>query len=109
MRFLTRNEEIVLLAIWRLKDNAYGVSIRDMITAMTGREWAFGQVYMPLDKLAQMRFVQKSTSDPTKQRGGRSKCMYSLTPEGKRALNEVRKLQSALWADISPMAFEGEC
>ena len=108
MRFLTRNEEIVLLVIWRLADNAYGVSIKHMIHELTGQEWSFGQVYVPLDKLTQKGMIVKTMSEPQGHRGGRSKCMYTLSSEGMTALNEGRKLQTALWQDIHPMAFETE-
>lgn len=97
MRLLGRSEEIVLIAVWRLGDNAYGVSIRDLVSTLTGHEWTLGAIYVPLDKLTRKAFVHKTISDPTAQRGGRSKCMYTLTPEGLQALAEIRKVQNALW------------
>lgn len=106
MRLLSRNEEIVLIAIWRLEDNAYGVTIRERVTEMTGQDWSFGQVYVPLDKLTQKGFVHKVLSEPTAQRGGRSKCMYTLSKDGKAALKEIRKVQDALWDGIPKVAFD---
>ena len=100
MRLLSRSEEIVLIAIWRLRDNAYGVSIRDLVSELTGHEWTLGAIYVPLDKLTQKGFVHKAISDPTAQRGGRSKCMYTLNTEGKRALAEIRRVQNALWEGL---------
>ena len=106
MKLLSRNEEIVLLAIWRLKDNAYGVTIRDLVSEITGQDWTFGAIYVPLDKLTRKGFVTKTLSEPTSQRGGRSKCMYELSSTGKRALKEIRQVQEALWKNIPRMAFD---
>jgi len=106
MRLLSRSEEIVLVAIWRLKDNAYGVSIRDLVSTLTGHEWTLGAVYVPLDKLTGKAFVYKNLSNPTAQRGGRSKCMYTLTEEGGQALHEIRQVQKALYHGIPDIAFK---
>ncbi len=106
MKLLSRNEEIVLLAIWRLKDNAYGVTIREQVSTVTGNDWTFGAIYVPLDKLTHKGYVTKTLSQPTSQRGGRSKCLYELTSDGKAALKEIREVQNALWKDISRVAFD---
>lgn len=106
MKLLSRNEEIVLLSIWRLQGNAYGVTIREHVSEVTGRDWSFGQIYVPLDKLTRKGFVTKTLSDPTQQRGGRSRCMYELTSTGKQALREIRQVQEALWKGIPGVAFD---
>jgi len=106
MKLLSRNEEIVLIAIWRLKDNAYGVTIREQVSEVTGHEWSFGTIYVPLDKLTNKGYVSKKMSEPTAERGGRSKCLYELTPKGKEALREIRKVEKALWDGISDVALE---
>lgn len=100
MKLLSRNEEIVLLAICRLEDNAYGVTIRDLVSQFTGYEWTFGSVYVPLDVLTRRGYVQKSLSAPASERGGRSKCLYVLTREGKAALDGMRQIQESLWHGI---------
>ncbi len=106
MKLLSRNEEIILLAIWRLEGNAYGVTIREQVSHVTGKEWTFGAIYVPLDKLTQKEYVRKFYSEPTANRGGRSKCMYLLTPEGKEALKEIKEVNDALWNGISDIAFD---
>jgi len=106
MKLLSRSEEIVLLAVWRLQGNAYGVTIREQVSQATGQEWTFGAVYVPLDKLTHKGFVKKTLSQPTGQRGGRSKCLYNLTKTGKMALREIRRVQEALWEDIPKVAFD---
>jgi len=108
MKLLSRSEEIILLAIWRLRDNAYGVTIRELASQSTGYQWDFAAVYIALDKLTLKGFVNKSLSEPIKERGGRSKCMYTLSPEGKKALKAIRKVQRSLWEGIPDVAFDIE-
>ncbi|MBU2491435.1 MAG: PadR family transcriptional regulator [Bacteroidetes bacterium] len=104
MKMLSRVEEIILLAIWKLRGNAYGVTIREFVSEATNQEWTFGAIYVPLDKLTRKEFIHKYMSEPTTTRGGRSKCLYELTPEGKQALREIKEMQTALWRGISDAA-----
>jgi PadR family transcriptional regulator, regulatory protein PadR len=106
MKLLSRSEEIILLAIWKLKGNAYGVTIKELVIEITGHEWTLGSIYMPLEKLAEREYVRKFESNPTAIRGGRSKCMYELTEEGKTALKEIREINESLWKDVSTIAFD---
>ena len=64
MILLSRSEEIALLAIWKLKSNAYGVTIREQVSRDTGHEWSFGAIYKPLKKLLHKDFVKKTSSQP---------------------------------------------
>ncbi len=100
MKFLSRPEEIVLLSIWRLKDNAYSVPIREQVSEATGKNWSFGAIYVPLHRLEKKGIVKSFMATPTKRRGGRSKRIYELTPRGKTALAEVRELHKVLWAGM---------
>ena len=106
MKLLSRTEEIILLAVWRLEGNAYGVTIREQVSRVTGHEWSFGAIYVPLDKLTQKEYIRKFMSDPTTTRGGRHKCLYELTPEGKEALKQIREINEALWDGIPGIAFD---
>ncbi len=106
MKLLSRNEEILLMAIWRLQDNAYGVTIREQVSQVTSQDWTFGAIYVPLDKLTQKEYVRKFMSEPTANRGGRHKCMYELTPEGKEALREIKQVTEAVWNGIPDLGFE---
>lgn len=106
MKLLSRSEEILLLAIWKLRGNAYGVTIRELVSQMTGHDWALGTVYVPLDKLTNKEYIRKYDSKPTAERGGRSKCMYELTEDGQAALKEIREIQKALWDGVSDIAFD---
>ncbi|MDH4196303.1 MAG: PadR family transcriptional regulator [Candidatus Aminicenantes bacterium] len=100
MDFLSRAEEIVLLAVWRLGENAYCVPIRKVVAEVTGKEWSFGALYVPLGRLEKKGLLRSTLSGPTNKRGGRSKRYYKLTPAGARALREVRSLQEALWTGV---------
>jgi len=100
MKMLSRAEEIILLAILRLSDNAYGISIRELIHASTGVEWSLAQIYDPLNRLAHKGYVSKSRGDSSPERGGRHKCLYTLTREGKDALRELRRMQENLWENL---------
>ena len=104
MKLLSRPEEIFLLAIWRLQGNAYAVTIQERVKKMTGETWSFGAVFITLDRLTKKKYLESSLSDPTRKRGGRSKRMYSLTAEGRKALIEIRKLQDDIWTDIPELS-----
>lgn len=100
MKFLSRPEELVLLAVWRLKDNAYSVPIRRQVSDISGKEWSFGAIYVPLHRLEKKGLVKSYLSESIKVRGGRSKRIYELTKEGKAALEEVRKLHASMWKGV---------
>jgi PadR family transcriptional regulator PadR len=105
MRFLSRPEELVLLAVWKLKENAYCIPIRAFLNKITHKTWSFGSVYDPLNRLEKKGLLESCLSGPTRERGGRSKRMYRLTPDGRRELAEIRALQKAVWnavPDFSP-------
>ena len=106
MKFLSRQEELMLLSIWKLDDNAYGVTIRQNVTETTGKYWSIGAVYDVLDRLTKKGLVSTVVGDPVKARGGKSKRFYKITKSGFKALEEVRYLQQKAWVDLPKPAFE---
>jgi PadR family transcriptional regulator PadR len=106
MKKLTINEEIFLIAIWRLNGKAYGVNIRKMIMTLTGSPILFGTLYNTLDYLVKKGYVETRKGEPTRQRGGHNKVYYSLTEDGKTALQRARELHQRLWNGIPEYAFE---
>lgn len=100
MKYLTRSDEMLLLAIWRLRDNAYGVTIINEIGGRTGKKLSFGALWVSLDVLAKKGLLSKMLSDPSPERGGKSKIYYRLTPKGVVALQETRELENRLWKGI---------
>jgi len=106
MKLLSRIEEMVLLSILRLQDNAYGVTIRKLISEVTGKRWSIGAIYVPLERLEHKGFVESYSGEPTEIRGGRSKRLYKVTSEGFNALEEIKKVNKVLWEDYSNWVLE---
>ena len=100
MELLTRSEELLLLTVWRLQGDAYGASIMEMLTKNTGREWAIGSVYGPLERLAKKGLLTSFIGAPTRERGGRSKRCYKLTRDGVNALSHTRQVIDTFWLDL---------
>jgi PadR family transcriptional regulator len=95
-------EQYVLLAVVRLGDSAYGVAIRQEIEARTDREVAIGALYTSLGRLEQKGYVRSKMSDPTPQRGGRSKRFFTLTASGAAALRQSRDRLARMWDGLAP-------
>ena len=106
MKILSRAEELVLLSVWKLQDNAYGVTIRKNIIKTTGQEWSIGAIYVPLDRLTKWGYLDAVDSDPTPERGGRRKRYYQLTESGFTALEHIKKVQQEMWGDLPNISFE---
>ena len=79
-------EQLILFALVRLGADAYGVSIRGDIEKRTGRTVSAGALYTALDRMEQRGLVASRLGDPTPQRGGKRKRLYTLQPPGERAL-----------------------
>ncbi len=93
-------EQIVLLAVISLDDNAYGVPVRRHIEERTGRSLSVGALYRTLDRLESKGYVRSWSSDPSPQRGGRSKRYFRVEPLGIRALNQSRQALAAMWHGV---------
>ena len=100
MKFLSRPEELVLLAVWRLKEKAYSVPIKKQLQQVTKHEWSFGAIYDPLDRLEKKGLLESHLSDPTAMRGGKRKRIYKLTPGGIMALIDIRTISESIWEGI---------
>ena len=107
MKFLSRSEELILLAIWRLKANAYVVTIQQELKAMTGETWALGALFVTLERMTRKGYIDSRFSEATPKRGGRVKRLYRLRPRAVDALNAVRELEASLWRDL-PLVKEEE-
>lgn len=104
MKLLTRQEELILLAIWRLKDNAYCVPILDQVENVTLRKWTLGSIYITLHRLEKRKFVESDLGHPTPERGGKSKRFYSVTAIGIEALKTIRSIEDNMWQGITDLA-----
>jgi len=96
MKWLSRKEEFVLIAVTCLAEDAYGVSIREYLTKNTGKYWSIGATYDVLDRLVRKDCLTSINAEPTPERGGKSKRYYRVTDKGSRALAELRKMETAL-------------
>jgi PadR family transcriptional regulator PadR len=96
-------EQIVLLAILRHGDEAYGVPIRLDIERRTGRTLTVGALYRTLDRLEDKGYVTSAFSDPTPERGGRSKRYFKIKPLGMRTLRASREALTAMWDGLESM------
>ncbi len=102
---LTKNEELVLLSIWKLEDNAYGVTIRENLKIITGKALNYGSLYNTLYLLVRRGFIESRESEPLSKKGGRRKVLYSMTREGKKALSKAQRMHKLAWDDVPDYAF----
>src|SRR4030095_16337730 len=100
-------EHIVMLAIVRLGEEAYGVPIRLDIEQRTGRMLTVGALYRTLDRLEDKGYVTSAFSDPTPERGGRSKRYFRVRPLGLRTLRASRDALAAMWEGLEPQVTRG--
>ena len=94
-------EQIVILAILRLGDNAYGFTIRTEIKARIGREPSVGALYATLDRLAEKGLLAARTGDPTPQRGGRAKRFFTVTGSGIDAVASAQRAYQSLLSGLT--------
>ena len=106
MKLLSSLDEILLLAVLSLGQNAYGVTIRRRVSEVTEKEWSIGAIYDPLYRLQEKDFVRSTLSDPTSERGGRSKRLFTVTPKGLEVLREHQKVRSELTNSIEDFGIE---
>jgi len=96
-------EQSVLLAIVHLRDDAYGVTIRREIEMRTARSVAIGALYTALDRLERKGYVSSRMSDPTPERGGRSKRYFRILASGMRALRGSRDRLARMWQGLEDL------
>lgn len=93
-------ELMVLLAVIRLDDDAYGVTILHALEARTGRDVGVGSVYAALERLEAKGLIGSRLGDPTPERGGRAKRYLRATPHGVREARSTRETLSLLWQGL---------
>ncbi|MFC1493397.1 PadR family transcriptional regulator [candidate division KSB1 bacterium] len=103
---LSNMDEVILLTIFKLKDNAYGVTIRRKIEDMMKKIIGYGTLYSALDQLVKRGLVLKITGEPTHERGGRRKNYYRITRIGAAALKTARDQKNVLWDGISDSSLD---
>jgi len=100
MAFLSRIEEILLLAIWKLSEDAYGIAIRQQVEKDTGISWLSEAIYAPLSRLKDKGYVRSLEAKRSTEKGGRPRVYYRLTPSGLDRLISVQRVTRSLWEGI---------
>jgi DNA-binding PadR family transcriptional regulator len=99
-QLLTDFELMILLAILRAGETAYGVRIAEEIERTGRRTVLMGAVYAALDRLERNGLVSSRVGDPTPERGGRAKRFFQITPRGLRAVKQTQNALVALWTGL---------
>jgi DNA-binding PadR family transcriptional regulator len=99
-------EEVLLLTVAILYDNAYGISIKEEIEDRLNRKVSVGAMRTALSRLEKKGFLQSEFGEATAIRGGKRKRFYKVTPYGKKALEEVMENRKKLWKAIPSVAFD---
>ncbi len=100
MNFLSRIEEILLLSIYKLKDNAFGISIREQVEKDTGIEWLSGAIYAPLSRLKKNGYVNAVEAEGSTGQGGRPRIYYNLSPRGMEKLAAIQQVNISVWDGV---------
>jgi DNA-binding PadR family transcriptional regulator len=93
-------EQLVLIALVRLDDEAYGATIRREIEARTERRLSISAVYTTLDRLQQKGLVRSWIGEPTAERGGRRRKYFAMEPAGARALKAAYRAYTEMAAGL---------
>jgi PadR family transcriptional regulator PadR len=96
--YLGEFEELVLLTIANLGDQAYGLSILRDINERANRNLSMGAMHSTLTRLEEKGFLSSYMGEPTKERGGRRKRYFEITTPGITALSEMKSLRDELWS-----------
>ncbi len=99
-------EEVVLLTVGILYDEAYGVSIREEIKDRLNKKVSVGALQSALRRMEKKGYLSSRDGPSTEQRGGRPKRYFTITALGKKALEHSREMRTALWNAIPEVAFE---
>jgi PadR family transcriptional regulator, regulatory protein PadR len=99
-------ELMVMLALIRLGDEAYGVPISEQIAVQSGHDVALGSVYAALERLEDRGLVVSSIGDPTPERGGRAKKYFKVTGKGVEVVRDTQQTLTRMWKGLKTLARE---
>jgi len=101
---LGTNDLMILLALMRLGDDAYGVPIAREIEATVGRPVALASVYATLERLVERGLVEAELGEPTPERGGRAKKYFKITAKGIREVRAAKQSLTKLWKSLPQLS-----
>jgi len=105
MAFLTKLEELFMLAVFHQEGPACLMDVRKYLLDKTGKDWAIASLYMALDKLKRKGFIESFKGNPKHVRGGKALRYYLVIKKGIKILEESWNMQEGLWKDfISSLA-----
>ncbi|MFC1724423.1 PadR family transcriptional regulator [candidate division KSB1 bacterium] len=100
MNFLPKIEEILLLAIWKLDENAYGTTIIEQVEKDTGSSWVSGSVYSALARLKNNGSIRTVKIEKSSDGIGRPRIYYELTAAGRQKLMSAQKVTQSIWEGV---------
>ncbi len=106
MEILTVNEEMLLIIVWQLKENACGFPIMKRVMEITKKKFSYGSLYNSLNNLARKGYLAFYKGEPTNERGGKRKVYYTITPRGKVALKNAKQFHLNLWLNASVLELD---
>jgi PadR family transcriptional regulator PadR len=107
MDFLTKLEELFMLAVFNHDGPASLAGIREYLLERTGKDWAVASLYIALDKLKKKGFVKSFKGEPKQVRGGKALRYYLITDRGSQALREAWRIQEGMWKDFASFLTRG--
>jgi PadR family transcriptional regulator, regulatory protein PadR len=99
-------EELLLLIVLILQEDAYVLKIRDELKSQINRSISMGALHTTLSRLEKKEFLQSDMGGATQERGGRRKRIYELTGAGKEVLNDAKDLRAHLWNQVPTFALK---
>lgn len=100
-KFIGEMEHMVLLAVVRLNEQAYGSQIRQCLADTAGRDLSIGALYTTLERLEQKGLLKSRLGEATAERGGRAKKYFAITAEGQQALHRSKQALDRLWQGLA--------
>ncbi len=97
MKNITRTEEMLMLSILNLGEEAYLVGIKDYLERISDKAVSMTSVHLPLSRLEKIGYLDSEMGEATAVRGGRRKKIYSVTKAGLKALEEYKAMSDSLW------------
>lgn len=95
-------EEMVLLTVILLKEEAYGVEIKRELESRLKERLSVGSVQSALKRMEEKGFLESALGEATQKRGGKRKRIYTATPHAHQVLKEITEIRQGLWSEINP-------
>ena len=106
MKYLTRQEELILLSVFQLKENAYLITIQNRLNMLTDKKWSISSVYVPLSRLEKNGYLKSTIGEATEKRGGKGIKYYQISQEGAKALADLKNVYDKMWKGIDELVIK---